>query len=97
MSEIRISTLREESWLASCVCDTVDARTAREVFSRAARRIGFQGGCFHGWWGDIIWNCQGNTATAEGEGAEEALAAGAAEVEEWAAVSLKLQEEVSDE
>ncbi len=89
MSEIRISTLREESWLASFVCDTEDARTAREVFSSAARR--------NGWWGDIIWNCQGNTATAEGEGAEEALAAGAAEVEEWAAVSLKLQEEASDE
>lgn len=89
MSEIRISTLREESWLTWWNHDTVDARTAREVFSSAARR--------NGWWGDIVWNCQGNTATAEGEGAEEALAAGEADVESWATMSFKLQEEVSDE
>ena len=75
MSRIQISTLREESWLTWWNHDTVDARTAREVFSSAARAVG--------WRGIIFWNCQGNTATAEGEGAEEALAAGEADVEKW--------------
>lgn len=87
MSEIRISTFREEDWLVGCDHDTEDSRVARQVFSCAARDSG--------WWGDIVWNCQGNTIDASGDGAEEAMERGLKAVEEYQAGMYA--KEVSDD
>lgn len=79
MSSIWVGILHEQAWLSGIDHNDDDSRAVRSVFVRAARA--------NGWSGDIELDHGGVTTAAEGDGAEEALAAGEKAVAEWVAES----------
>ena len=79
MSSIWVGILHEQAWLSGIDHNEDDARALRIVFVKAARA--------KGWMGDIVLDLHGPFASAEGDGAEEALAAGEKAVAEWVAES----------
>ena len=75
MSRIQISTLHEDAWFNGRDYKRADILELRLVFCEAARA--------KGWAGAIETECSGFFATAEGDGAEVALAAGEQAVANW--------------
>lgn len=75
MSSIWVGILHQQTWLNGIDHNEDDASELRSVFVQAARA--------NGWMGDIELCHNGVTTAAEGDGAEEALAAGLKAVAEW--------------
>lgn len=79
MSSILVGILHEQAWLNGIDHNEDDAWAVRVLFVQSARA--------KGWSGDIELDHHGFFASAEGDGAEEALAAGEKAVAEWVAES----------